>query len=147
MNEHKSNILSFALVLSLGLIIASLIIGSTWRKVSKSNVTITVTGSASKEIRSDLAVWRGNFSNESSALTDAYSKLQSSNSKVKNYLLSKGFPGDKIIFSSISTNTLYARDKEGNPTNQITGYKLSQDVSIESNDVDKSTCSRVKQQN
>lgn len=137
MNENKTSLTTLAIILSLGFIIGALIIGSTWRKVAKSNVTITVTGSASKEIRSDLAVWRGNFSNESASLTEAYSRLQSSNTKVKNYLVSKGFPEDKIIFSSINTNTLYERDKEGQETNRITGYKLSQDVSIESNDVDK----------
>jgi len=100
-------------------------------------VTITVTGSASKEIRSDLAVWRGSFSNESGSLTDAYSKLQTSNSKVKQYLISKGFAEDKILFSSINTTTLYLRDFQGNQTNTVSGYRLSQDVSIESNDVDK----------
>jgi hypothetical protein len=137
MNNNKSSLIPAALFLAIALIIAALILGGTWRKVSRSSVTITVTGSASKEIRSDLAVWRGSFSNESATLTEAYSKLQSTNSKVKQYLVSKGFPEDKIVFSSINTTTLYQRDFQGNQTNTVIGYRLSQDVSIESNDVDK----------
>lgn len=137
MDNNKSSLIPAALFLAIGLIVATLILGGTWRKVSRSSVTITVTGSASKEIRSDLAVWRGSFSNESAVLTEAYSKLQSTNSKVKQYLVSKGFSEDKIVFSSINTTTLYQRDLQGNQTNTVIGYRLSQDVSIESNDVDK----------
>lgn len=100
-------------------------------------MTITVTGSASENITSDLAIWRGSFSAESNTLIDAYAKLKASNEKVNSYLLSKGFTQDKIVMSSINTMNLYVNDREGIPTNQISGYRLSQDVSIESNDVNK----------
>ncbi len=135
--NNKSNLTALAIVLAVGFIIGAWIISSTWRYVSRSNVTITVTGSASENITSDLAIWRGSFSAESNTLVDAYAKLKSSNEKVISYLTSKGFPQDKIIVSSINTMNLYINDKEGIPTNQISGYRLSQDVSIESNDVNK----------
>ena len=108
MNENnKINIIFFGTILSIGLIIAALIIGGTWRKVSRNSVTITVTGSASKQIRSDLATWDGNYTVSSTTLTDAYSKLQATQSKVKSYLVSKGFSEDKMKFTSINTTTLY----------------------------------------
>lgn len=135
--NNRANLSNAAIILALGLVITGIILGSTWRKVSRSNVTITVTGSAQKEIRSDLAVWSGNFSNESATMTDAYQKLQQSGTKVKNYILSKGFPQEKIIFSSVNTSTLYRQTSEGVSTNEISSYRLSQSVSIESNDVDK----------
>jgi hypothetical protein len=138
MNDNqRTNYIYFAVILSLGLIIASLIIGNTWRKVSRGNVTITVTGSAQKEIRADFAEWHADFTSTSSTLAEAYSKLQSNNSKVKSYLVSKGFPADKLKFSSINTQPLYVLNEKGASTNQISGYKLSQEVSIESNDIDK----------
>jgi len=135
--NNKSGLTTVAVILALGLVITGIIIGNTWRKVSRSNVTITVTGSAQKEILSDLAVWKGSFSNDSRVLTDAYGKLQESNAKVKNYLISKGFPQEKIVFSAVNTTTLYVQNKEGGSTNEISGYRLSQDVSIESGEVDK----------
>lgn len=138
MNDNqRTNYIYFAVILSLGLIIASLIIGNTWRKVSRGSVTITVTGSAQKEIRADLAEWHANFTAVSSTLSEAYAKLQANNSKVKAYLISKGFPADKLKFSSINTQSLYILNEKGTSTNQISGYKLSQEVSIESNDIDK----------
>jgi hypothetical protein len=135
--NNRSGLMAVAGILALGLIITALVIGHTWRKVSRSNVTITVTGSAQKEIRSDLAIWNGSFSADSKTLTEAYGQLQQSNTKVKNYLISMGFPQDKIVFSAVNTTTLYVQSKEGGNTNEISGYRLSQNVSIESNEVDK----------
>lgn len=134
--ENKKS-LAAAIALSAGLIITALIISSTWRYVSRSNATITVTGSVSKDIKSDYAIWKGTFSNESSTLQDAYSKLKTDNKKVSDYLISKGFPKEKILMSSINTSTLYVNNSQGYPTSQISGYRLSQDVSIESGDVGK----------
>lgn len=137
MEDKKKTYIYVSLILALGLVITATILSMTWRYVSRSNVTITVTGSASKDIKSDYAIWRGNFANESSSLQDAYSKLQQSNEKVKNYLLSKGFTVEQITMSSINTTTNYVNNEQGYPTGQITGYRLSQDVSVEMNDVDK----------
>ncbi|MDQ3019609.1 MAG: SIMPL domain-containing protein [Bacteroidota bacterium] len=134
---NKSNFTILAIILAVGFIIGAWILSSTWRYVSRSNVTITVTGSASENITSDFAIWRGTFSAESNTLADAFAKLKASKEKVNNYLLSKGFNQDKIVMSSINTTNLYVNDNQGIPTNLISGYRLSQDVSIESNDVGK----------
>jgi hypothetical protein len=136
-DNNRNNLIFLGTILSIGLIIAALIIGGTWRKVSRGSVTITVTGSASKEIHSDLAVWDGNFTVNATTLTEAYSKLQATNSKVKSYLVSKGFSADKLKFSSINTTTQYVHNDKGTATDQVSGYKLSQNVSLESNEVDK----------
>ncbi len=146
-NQRLSIYITISAVFALGLICASLIVSSTWRKVARSNVTINVTGSASKQIKSDLGIWHGGFSNESPSMTDAYAKLQESNTKVKNYLVAFGFPAEKIKFSAINTVTMYEPVKGGNTggyydpgashSGKIIGYRLSQDVSVESEDVDK----------
>jgi uncharacterized protein len=144
-NTHKNGYSALAVILALGLIIAAFIISNTWKKVSRGSVTITVTGAASKDIKSDLGIWDGSFSNESAVLTDAFAKLKESNKKVKDYLVSKGYTEDKIKFSAINTTTLY-ESKQQNDYNysgskstsgKVIGYRLSQGVSIESPDVDK----------
>jgi len=61
-NHTKFHYLPFAIVLSSGIVIAAIILANTWGAVASRNVTITVTGSASKEIRSDLAEWSATFS-------------------------------------------------------------------------------------
>ena len=72
MNEKKYDLSSLGLFIAIGLIVSAILLGSTWRKVSRANVTVTVTGSATKEIRSDLAVWHANFSVDGLVLTEAY---------------------------------------------------------------------------
>ncbi len=147
-NQSRDGYSALAIILALGLIIAAFIISNTWKKVSRGNVTITVTGSASKDIKSDLGIWDGSFSNESAVLTDAYAKLKESNRKVKEYLISKGYTEDKIKFSAISTTTLYESKQQssydyeysGKKTStggKVIGYRLMQGVSVESQDVDK----------
>lgn len=144
-NHYRSYII-FAIILSLGFIIGAMIMSGTWKKVASSNVTIAVTGSASKQIKSDLGIWSGSFSADAPSTKEAYAKLQETNTKVKNYLISFGFPEDKLMFSSITTKTLY-EGKTGNPfegfglekssSDKIRGYSLSQNIKVESNDVDK----------
>jgi len=143
-NSSKNNYLIFAVILSIGFIIGAMIISGTWRKVASSNVTIAVTGSASKQIKSDLGIWEGTFTNESSSVTDAYAKLQESNTKIKNYLISFGFTEDMIVFSSINTNTLYETKSKTDmfipdeeKSGKVIGYRLSQKVTVESAEVDK----------
>ncbi|MEP7146126.1 MAG: SIMPL domain-containing protein [bacterium] len=134
---NKRSFTLAALILSLGLIIMAILVTTTWRYVSRSNVTVTVTGSASKDIKSDYAIWRGSISNESASLQDTYAKLKSSNEKVRSYLISKGFSQDKMSVSAINITTLYVNNEQGFPSSQISGYRLSQDFTIESKDVDK----------
>jgi hypothetical protein len=136
MDEKKYSYLSFAVILAIGLIIASVIISNTWRKVSRGNVTITVTGSSQKDIKSDLAIWTGSFEVDSKTLTDAYASIKKQNTVVKNYLKSKGISDDKIKFTPVNTITQFAKDIRGYPTSEILSYTISQNVSVESNDVD-----------
>lgn len=148
MEEKRNNFGGFAVILALGFIIGALIMSSAWKKVANNNITITVTGSASKEIKSDLGIWNGMFSAESTTMEEAYKKLQETNSKIKNYLISFGFPAEKIVFSSINTTPNYdGKSANRNPfvdydvssksSSKITGYSLTQSVKIESPDVDK----------
>ena len=135
MNNSKSLVVP-GFILALGLVIAALILGNTWKNVSRSNVTITVTGSSEKNINSDYAIWTGNFSTESNVLENAYNSIKASSEKVKAYLISKGIAQDKIKFSSVRTTTLYVQNDKGYATNQVSGFRLYMDVTVESSDVD-----------
>ena len=43
-NQSRDSYSALAIILALGLIVAAFIISNTWKKVSRGNVTITVTG-------------------------------------------------------------------------------------------------------
>ena len=98
MDDKNKSFVVPGIVLAIGFIIAAMIISNTWRNVSRSNVNITVTGSSQKDIRSDYAIWTGNFSAESKVMSDAYSSIKTQSDKVKNYLIGKGITEDNKIF-------------------------------------------------
>lgn len=143
MNENNnrralSNII-VAVIIVIGAIASSLILIGGVVKVKSTRTTITVTGSAKKQITSDLIVWNGNFNALSSNLKDAYSKLEVSRNKVSKYLNKQGIKKGDYVYSSITTTINYVRDMYGNNTNNVENYQLSQTVKITSKDIDKIT--------
>ncbi len=125
-----------SLILALGLVISSFLVIKGVVNI-KSTDFITVTGSAKKQIKSDLIVWNGSFNVDSSTLNDGYRGLKEHNSKVIEYLKKKGLTEKDFTLSSISTSEVFEMLPNGTYSNRLIGYKLYQTVTIQSNDVDK----------
>lgn len=73
-------------------------------------------------------------------LKDSYSELDKDRENIKKYLLSKGIKPGNIVFSAVEINKEFENiyDNSGNKTKTIfTGYRLQQNIQIESNEVDK----------
>lgn len=102
----------------------------------KGNNSITVTGSAKKQIKSDLIVWRGSFTAQSPTMAEAYKKLKSDMTNVKSYLSEKGIKEDAMVISSISTTPINEITVNGAYTNNVIAYRMDQYIEISSSDVD-----------
>ncbi|MBX7174667.1 MAG: SIMPL domain-containing protein [Pyrinomonadaceae bacterium] len=135
--EKHNNLFNAALILAVGLVIASAIFGWSYSKSKKGDESITVTGSAKKRIKSDLIVWSASVTAQSGQLSEAYKQLADNMPKVKKYLIEKGIPENQITISSINSVQEREKDSEGNQTGKITGYSLKQDIQVKSNDVEK----------
>lgn len=121
-------------------IISSIILSQGFLKVKKfTQEVIDVTGSAQKGIKSDYVVWEGSFSVREVSLPAAYGRLNQDLGKVKKYLLSKGVNEKEIIISQISTDKIYKKNAEGESTNEIELYCLSQGVELRSKDIERVT--------
>ncbi|MGE5455049.1 MAG: SIMPL domain-containing protein, partial [Methylocystaceae bacterium] len=92
-----------ALILALGLIVSSWVVIGGLVKIKSGDNAITVTGSAKKQIKSDLVVWSGNYSCTAITQVEAYTQLKNSQNKVRTYLGSKGIGENEMVFSSINT--------------------------------------------
>ena len=132
--DGRSNAIPAAL-LAVGLAGAAWILGASAMGVANSRATITVTGSAKRTIRADLAAWRGSFSAQSPRIEDAYAELEASARRVRAYLVGRGFADSALVFSQVQTQTLYARSPNGMKTGQVEGYRLMQTVEVRSRDV------------
>jgi hypothetical protein len=124
-------------VLGISFIIGVIIFVNAWRSNQSANQTITVTGSAKKEIVSDLGVLRGTISVQAHSADAAYKELQKQKPLLISYLESKGFKKDSIELYTVNSYPVYEIGSNGYQTGNITGYIYSQRISIQSTDVNK----------
>jgi uncharacterized protein len=130
--QHNRFIIPSA-ILGLSLLISILVFSLNWKSIKKENQTITVTGSAKKEINADLGILRGNLSAYANSQKAAYEKLESQKPILLNFFQSKGFNNDKVNFE---TFTVYPQYQYINGAQgAIIGYNASQTFKIESKDV------------
>ena len=128
-----------AVIIAVALLGASYIAANGFIKTRVQPNTITVTGSAKKQIKSDYVTWKGSFSTQAVKLADAYSALESNLAKVKAYLSSKGLTDSDYTISSVMIQVNYQILGNGMYSSNIESYRLTRDVDIKSGDIDKIT--------
>jgi hypothetical protein len=125
------------LFLAAGLCLASLIVARTWTRLAESQV-INVTGSARKNVRSDLAVWRASFSVSAPTLLEAQQRLQHDLGRVRAFLDRHGL-GDFLV-QPVQIRELTARrqnDDDDTTAHVLVGYRLTQPLEVHSADVER----------
>ncbi|MCX6896361.1 MAG: SIMPL domain-containing protein [Verrucomicrobia bacterium] len=124
------------LFLAAGLVLSAMLATTTWLKVKNSQF-ITVKGSARKNVRSDLVIWRGSFGVEADTLLAAQKNLRADRDRVESFLCAKSFTN--AVFTPIGIEELKATQKTADGLTQarIVGYRLAQTVRVESGDVDR----------
>ena len=120
--------------LATGLVASSMLVTRAWQRIAESE-TVSVTGSARKNVRSDLAVWQGNFSVESPTLLEAQQKLKADLRKVEAFLRAGGLSNYNI--SPISISEVKAREKGSGDFEMVrtVGYRLAHMVEVRSENV------------
>lgn len=133
-------IIILGLCIALGAIVSTYLLANGLISFQKLNTqALTVTGSASQEIKSDLAVWTVVYDVRSKDLKSGYAKINSDKKQIEEFLLANGLKEDAFKFTPVSSYPVYKRLANGYDTNEVDGYRLSQNVEVTSNDVDKMT--------
>lgn len=124
------------LFLASGIAFASVTLASAWSRIAENNV-ISVTGSARKNIRSDLVVWRASFSVEAPTLLEAQQRLRADHAKVAAFFAQRGYAG--FTASPVQIHELVAkrrREEDDTVTNVRVGYRLGHAIEVRSENVD-----------
>lgn len=140
--KFKEEIMRYitAIIIGVAFVVGLFILGRAYKSRSTEMETIKVTGSAEKNFISDLIVWKGFFSRKSMDLKSAYAQLKQDENVIRNYLSGKGIKDTNVVFSSVNIikEYNYKTDQNGRSLGQeFSGYNLTQNVRIESSDVDK----------
>lgn len=124
------------LFLAVGLVLSTMLGATAWLKVRHSQF-IKVKGSARKNVKADLVIWRGSFRVEAATLLDAQRELKAQVAKVSQFVRDRGLTN--LLFAPIGIEEVNAtlKDAEGLTRQRNVGYRLSQMVRVESADVER----------
>jgi hypothetical protein len=117
--------LAFGLIAAAGAIAKAFV-------ASRSESGIRVKGFAATDLESDLATWSARITARATTLPEAYARLEQSAARLQAFVGSAGFPDSTWVLSAVSTGEVKRRDKDGNLTNEIEAYELSQKLSVRS---------------
>jgi uncharacterized protein len=120
------------LALATALVLSTYVVSRTWLSISSANV-ISVTGSARRNVMSDLVIWRGSFSVEHAELKEAQRRLKEDRSKVESFLSQRKITSFVVQPIQIEEIRSRASDQE----NKVAAYRLRQTVEIQSSEVPK----------
>lgn len=135
--DKKNDLFLPAIILAVSFIIGVVVFTNAWKSNQSANQTISVTGSAKKEIVSDLGFLRGSISVQSSTSEGAYAELNRQKPILLAYLERNGFSKDKIEFFTINSYPIYETNSMGYQTGVVRAYVYSQRIEIQSSDVNK----------
>ncbi len=133
--ENKNNLTIPFAIIGFSFILGVIIFVLTWKSNYNSNQVVNVTGSAKRDIVSDLGVLKGTVDVEALTAEAAYKELKREMPQLVEYLSSKGFSKDKIEFFTINSYPVYQMGQNGYQTNIVRGYNYNQKFQIKSTDV------------
>jgi len=131
----EKSLIKTSTILGIFLIIAVSIISYSLYQIKAADDSLSVTGSAKQSVTADMVKWNSSFSRTvlASNLKNGYTQMKSDETAVSNFLKSNGITDEEMIISSVSMQKQYNYDK----TNAPEEYTLSQNVMIQSTDIEK----------
>ncbi|MFA5228445.1 MAG: SIMPL domain-containing protein [Candidatus Paceibacterota bacterium] len=133
---ENSNIFKGSIILGLSFIIGFIIISYSLIQIKSFDNLLVVTGSSKQLVVSDMAKWNASFSRNTYAntLNDGYNQMRLDEAVVINFLKENGITEDEMTITSVSMQKNYRYDA---PYGQPEEYVLTQNVIVESKDIDK----------
>ncbi len=123
------------LLLAAGIAFASLVLARAWVHIHESQV-IGVTGSARKNVRSDLVIWRSRFAVEDESLGGANEKLKAALVVVEGFLRAKAVKEFELLPVQIREITARGKNDDDEVVTKRIGYQFTQGIEVRSADVE-----------
>lgn len=139
MNINNKGLWIFAAIAGIALIVTGFLVTNAIYKIKSSENSIAVTGSAKRNVTSDLVKWTVSFSRiiDVSGLKNGYTLMKKDLEIVEAYLKNNGINDDTYTVSPVFVESVYNYKQDGG--NQLAGYTLKQDIIIQATDLQKIT--------
>jgi hypothetical protein len=132
--ENSNKLLWFGAIVGVSLVVAAIVVASTFLNIKKMDDVITVSGSSTQHVTSDTARWTASFSRSATVdnLKAGYAQMKQDEKTVGDFLISQGFDKSSFEISPVFMNEIY-KSNDSAPKE----YNLVQNVEVKSNDVTK----------
>jgi hypothetical protein len=128
-----------AIIFSVAIVCSVWLAGHYLNKAKGQVKTVSVVGMAERDFDSDLIVWDISFDVLNMNIKDGYASLKEMTKTVKEYLVKQGVAESEMDFKAVTNykETEYQYDNQtGRSYSVFKGYRLTQRVRIESNNVE-----------
>jgi hypothetical protein len=133
--NHESRVTA-AGIMGAALVVAAIIAGVAVGNLRRAGDQITVTGSATRPVRADRAVWRLDVTGQSPSQLEATREAARGAAAVREWLVTSGFAD-----SAVTTRTPFTMIQNewinGMETGRVLGYRVTQQVEVRTGDVDR----------
>lgn len=135
----KSTGVIISIISGLALIVFAIVFANAYKYKYKNSNTINVTGNAKTDFESDIVKWSASYSRKSMVLSEASEQLKNDRNLVRDFLVKQGIKESEILFNAVNINREFntQTDQNGNSYSTFSGYSLSQNVSVESKEINK----------
>ena len=97
-------IVLLGIIIAIGAIISTYIFSHAIVAYQKlNNQTLSVTGSASQNVKSDLAVWKAYYETRSKNLKSGYSKINADKKNITDFLIANGIKQENIKLTELQS--------------------------------------------
>ncbi len=135
----KKEKLLIAIVVGLAFVLGLYALGRSVAQLRRSQPSVSVTGMAERNFKSDLVVWSASYQLQMADLETAYKALQEKQKLVADYLKGKQLPDSSYTFSSVNISKEYNSYYDAQSERRIqtfAGYLLSQTVTVTSQNIE-----------
>lgn len=137
MNDKFPQLFWGMLMLAIAIVFASMSFSGALVKVKRVDDSLSVTGSAKKQITSDYVVWYASVSRKSDNMASAYSATRKDMETVVKFLKEKGIKDEEIELNPVSSSEQSWTETFADGSETVHWYWImTQSFEIRSNDVD-----------
>lgn len=139
--NQKTNLLAYISLgglLAVGMIIAALLLTNAAKQFANANQSITVKGTAEKEVKADKAIWKTSITVFSDSVTSALPTLQQHVAHAQKELSKSNIiKPEQLTISDWTSTPEYEdyKDANGDDRRRLKGYSVSQNIGAVFNDV------------
>ena len=135
---HLAGMLA-GLFLACGLVLAAMLVTRAWVRIADA-ASITVTGSARRNVVSDFIVWRATFTVTAPTLIEAQRRLREDRDRISAFIIAAGVTNAQfapVVITEVTGQDRQRNGQDETTSQRIVAYKLSQPVEIRADQVDK----------